>query len=116
MQASTEQHWTWNQFLGWAFGDERLTEIAHAIHDAALRARYLCDVPTDATVRAELTRNLAGIARHAERLQLDPEAALARRTLRFLHGAAPNLADVSEGCDALERIVTEQQAHEAALT
>lgn len=110
MRTHVDGHWTWQQFLGWAFGEARLAELSRAIHDAALRARYLCEVPADECVRTELIKNLAGIARQAERLQLDAQAALARRLGRVLRTPTglDVLAQVREGCDALERRVVEQ--------
>jgi hypothetical protein len=110
MQTHADGHWTWQQFLGWAFRDARLAELSGAIHDAALRARYLCDVPADDCVRTELNKNLAAIARQAERLQLDSHAGLARRLARALRAEQPDtdvLAQVREGCDALEHGVAE---------
>jgi hypothetical protein len=110
MQANTDRQWTWQGFLGWAFGEERLAELSGAVHDAALRARYLCDVPADDCVRTEQSKNFAAIARQAERLQLDSRAALARRLARALRSPQPDadvLAQVREGCDALEHGVAE---------
>jgi DNA-binding phage protein len=95
--------------LGWAFGEARLADLTSAMHDAALRARYLSDVPMDQDVRAELAKNLTGIARQGERLQLASDAALARRLARALHSpqAGPAVAtQVRDGCDALEHRLT----------
>lgn len=117
MQANTDRQWTWQSFLGWAFGAERFAELSGAIHHAALRARYLCDAPLDDCVRAELARNLTGIARQAERLQLDPSAALARRLARALSSplAGPDvLTQVGDGCAALEQRMAEVVAHDVA--
>jgi len=110
MQTHTDGHWTWQQFLGWAFRDARVAELSGAIHDSALRARYLCDVPADDCVRAELHKNFVTIARQAERLQLDSHAALARRLARALRSPHPDvdvLDQVREGSDALEHGVAE---------
>lgn len=117
MQANNDRQWTWDGFLGWAFGEARLAEIAAATREAAERARYLCEVPTDMCVRAELIKDLAAITRAAERVALDPEAAVARRLARELHtgSADPALfARVHEGCEVLRHRVAEQIARDAA--
>lgn len=117
MQTNTDRQWTSQGFLGWAFGEQRLAELSGAIHHAALRAQYLCDVPLDDCVRAELARNLTGIARQAERIQLDPPAALARRLARALtspRAGADVLARVRDGCATLEQRVAELVAHDVA--
>lgn len=110
MQAHVDGRWTFQEFLGWAFSDPRVAQLAGTVHDAALRAQHLCDVPADDCVRAELIKNLAGIAHQAERLQLDFPAALARRLGRVLRTeAGPDVvAEVRDGCGALERGVAEQ--------
>ena len=116
MQVEADRHWTWQQFLGWAFGEARRAELAAAVHDAALRARYLCDVPADHCVGAELIKNLVAISRQAEHLQLDSAAAVARRAARALRApsGAGVLDQVREAGDALERGLTAPAVREAA--
>jgi hypothetical protein len=117
MRKLTDGDWTWQQFLGWAFGEARLGDLSSAIQDAARRARYLCDVPMDECVRGELAKNLTGVARQAERLQLDSQAALARRLARALRSprSSPDVVtQVRDGCDALEHRMAELLARDAA--
>lgn len=117
MQADNDREWTWNGFLGWAFGEARLAEVATATREATERARYLCDVPADTCVRAELIKHLGAITRAAERGALDCEAAVARRLARMLRVGGADVAallQVRDGCEGLERSVAEQVARSAA--
>lgn len=106
MQTIGDRKWTWQEFLGWTFGPRRLAQLADEADAASQRARYLCDVLSDDTVRAQLVKTLGAVAREAERLELTPQATLARRLARIMRDPDQPpvmLAHVREGCDLLAR-------------
>src|SRR5690348_1780169 len=104
MRTTGEQHWTWHHFVGWAFGEARLGRLAGHARDAARRAGYLAEVGQDHTVRLQLARHLAAVARDADRLELSAQASVARRLVWMVRTAESRdgvWTQVRDACDGI---------------